>query len=225
MATLSNAVYYLGGKVETTYQAVGIFDGNKTMAVVRYTFAMGENESASEIKIDMDSGNYTKWRNYASGLWRDFLDEKVWLNFYIGTDPNEFDGVATIPESKATGRVLMRRRSGDAVEENLSWNMTLASLDSSLSSNTVLPAKALLLPGVTYYIWIFPTYTSYGCFNWYDNGAGRFKYTIALGGCAGVVYIGNGADMQPYQFYIANGSSWDLYIPYVGNGTSFDVCS
>lgn len=42
---------------------------------------------------------------------------------------------------------------------------------------------------------------------------------------SGVVYIDNGATLEPYLVYIDNGTSWDLYIAYIDNGTDWDTIS
>lgn len=51
-------------------------------------------------------------------------------------------------------------------------------------------------------------------------------YTMyALWEISGVVYIDNGATLEPYLTYIDNGTSWDLYLAYIDNGTNWDVVS
>lgn len=42
---------------------------------------------------------------------------------------------------------------------------------------------------------------------------------------SGVVYIDNGATLEPYLIYIDNGSSWDLYLAYIDNGSSWNIVS
>lgn len=205
MATLSNPVYYKGGADAGDSRLVGIVSSQNR--VVRYTLTLGENEFATHLSIDMDSGNYTGWGDYTSEGWKDVNDETS-LYFYIGTDPNEFANAGYNQVSRATGKVNMVHRSGYGVEENLTWDM-------SLDGDTI------LAPGSTYYLWIYPGYQAYGYFTWYDPGNGRFEYDIELSGSPGFAYIAGVA----YQCYIDNGSGWDLAIPYIDNGSSWEICN
>lgn len=71
-------------------------------------------------------------------------------------------------------------------------------------------------PDATYYLWLFPSTTYWGLFNWTSAVA-----SAEVIGAQGVVYIDNGTGFDAYQVYIDNGESWDLYIPYIDNGTEF----
>ena len=42
---------------------------------------------------------------------------------------------------------------------------------------------------------------------------------------SGVVYIDNGATLEPYLPYIDNGTSWELYLAYVDDGTTWHIIS
>ena len=205
MATLSNPIYFKGGADAGESRLVGIVGGLNR--VVRYTLTLDAYECATHLSIDMDSSNYTQWGDYSSEGWKD-VNGKTSLYFYIGTDPDEFVNAGYDQVSSATGKVTMVYRGGYGVEENLSWNMTLA-------------GDVLLAPGVTYYLWVYPGYKAYGYFTWYDTGTGRFKYDIELSGNPGLVYI-NGEAYMPCIF---NGSGWDLCLPYIGNGSTYDLCS
>lgn len=205
MATLSNPVYYNGGADAGDSRLVGIVSGQNR--VVRYTLTLDADEFATHLSIDMDSGNYTKWGDYASEGWKDVNDETS-LYFYVGTDPEEFANAGSEQVSSATGKVTMVHRAGYGVEENLSWDMTLA-------------GDVMLAPGATYYLWIYPGYSAYGYFTWYDTGNGRFEYDIVLSGSTGLAYI----DGAAYQCYIDNGSGWDLAMPYIDNGSGWDLYS
>ena len=205
MATLSNPIYFKGGDDAGDSRLVGIVA--RLNRVVRYTLTLDAGECATHLSIDMDSGNYTQWGDYTSEGWKDVNDETS-LYFYIGTDPDEFVNAGYDQVSRATGKVTMVYRGGYGIEENLSWNMTLS-------------GDVLLVPGVTYYLWVYPGYTSYGYFTWYDTGAGRFKYDIELSGNPGLAHINGVA----YQSYIGNGTEYELFLPCGGNGSSFDLYS
>ena len=79
----------------------------------------------------------------------------------------------------------------------------------------------LLLPGKTYYLFIFPGHTSFGLWNWNYPG----EISVTLSGAAGIVYIDSGTALESYHCYIDNGSGWDLYIPYIDTGSSWDMYS
>ncbi len=211
MATLSNPVYYRNGVDSGDSRLVGFESG--VNRVVRYNLTIGENESADHISVFMNSNAYLGWGNYDAPYQK--INANATLYFVIGTDPNEFKnaGYGNVPE--ATGKVEMVRASGYGVEENLKYNVRME-------------GDALLIPGSTYYLWIYPGYSNatggnstWGYFTWYDNGAGRFSYTVTLSGSAGLIYVGN----EAYLAYIDNGASWDLYIPYIDNGASWDLIS
>ena len=88
-------------------------------------------------------------------------------------------------------------------------------------------AKIFLLPGVTYYLWVFPNGTAdenYGWYSWYNTD--NNLHTVTLIGGAGVVYIGNAdGTVDMYQFYVGNGNGADLVLPYLGNGSGADLLS
>lgn len=74
----------------------------------------------------------------------------------------------------------------------------------------------VLLPGKTYYLYVFAGSTSGGYF--YNR---EMTLTIVASGGAGIVQIYNGSSWGSYQCYIYNGSSWVLYLPYVYNGSAW----
>ena len=205
MATLSNPVYFIGGADGGDRMWVGVASGYKNH-VVRYTLVLEAGEYATNLTVDFDSGNFTQWGDYASDAWKEVNDE-VSLYFRIGTDPEEFNNAGYDQVSNANGKVRMVRRAGQGVDENLSWDMTLT-------------GDAMLVPGVTYYLWIYPGYERYGYFTWYDTGNGRFEYDIKLSGYPGLAHINGTA----YQCFVDNGSGWDLCVPYVDNGSTWDIC-
>lgn len=204
MATLSNPVYFKGGADAGTSRLVGVESGMNR--VCRYTFVLDAAECATHLEIDMDSANYTQWGNYSSNAWQN-VNGATSLYFYIGTDPDEFKNAGADQVSSATGKVTMVYRGGSGANQNLSWDMALS-------------GDVMLVPGVTYYLWVYPGYRNYGYFTWYDTG-NRFKYDIRLSGYPGLAYI----DGEAYQCYIDNGSSWDLAMPYIDNGSGWDLYS
>lgn len=121
------------------------------------------------------------------------------LRFFIGTDPDS--------HAKADGN---SEYTGELTLDTDGYVVFTGSAD------------ILLLPNVTYYLWVFPATTTYGHYSWQ-----RLNYvsTLETIGAAGLIYIDNGAELEAYQFYIDNGSDWDLHIPHMDNGSGWDMCS
>ena len=117
------------------------------------------------------------------------------LRFYIGTDPNSH--INAWDTSEYDGE-LIRNDDGCFTAE----------------------LSTLLIPGTTYYLFVFPANKVYGMYNWYRYG-NSVGLTMELFGGAGLVYI----DSVAYQCYIDNGSNWDLVMPYIDNGVSWDLYS
>ena len=90
------------------------------------------------------------------------------------------------------------------------------------TTNTIISGSAniLLIPGKTYYLWVFPSEAKYGIY-----GCENAVATLETSGAAGLARIGNGSTYDGYMAYIGNGSSFDMYIPYVGNGSGWDLYS
>lgn len=122
------------------------------------------------------------------------------LRFYISDDPNSHT------KANATyayhGTVAMASASG--------WYKATGSV-----------SDIILLPGKTYYLFIFPAHTSFGL--WYWNYPGEISATLSGG--AGLARIHNGSDWDMYQCHIYNGSGWDLYLPYIYNGSEWELYS
>ena len=57
-----------------------------------------------------------------------------------------------------------------------------------------------------------------------NESASLFKLR-AIWEISGVVYIDNGASLEPYLAYIDNGANWELYIAYVDDGTNWKMIS
>jgi len=94
-------------------------------------------------------------------------------------------------------------------------NLTVDSTNKVISGS----ANVLLLPGKTYYLWVFPSEAKYGIY-----GCDNATATITTSGAGGLVYIDNGSALEGYMVYIDNGSKWDMYIPYLDTGSSWVVC-
>lgn len=116
------------------------------------------------------------------------------LRFYVGPDASSHANAGA--DSEYSGSAVVT--AGDA-----GYTVT-GEADIKLDADT------------TYYLWIFPSTTYWGLFNWTSVAA-----SAEVTGPQGVIYIDNGTGFDAYQVYIDNGESWDLYIPYVDDGTDF----
>lgn len=118
------------------------------------------------------------------------------INWYIGTDADSHKNAGASSESMGS------------VAFNSTY--TVAEVD----------ADVLLLPNTTYYFWLFPSTSSYSC---YEFSRMEDANTLNMSGGAGLVYIDSGSAMETYQVYIDNGSGWDMYLPYIDNGSGWDL--
>lgn len=117
------------------------------------------------------------------------------LRYYIGTDPNSH--INAWNNSEYTGELT---RSTDG------YSFTAES-------------PTLLIPGTTYYLFVFPAVKTYGYYSWYRYG-NPVGLSMGLSGGAGIVYVGNasgGVDM--YQFFTRIGENIYLLLPHIGEGT------
>lgn len=114
------------------------------------------------------------------------------LRYYIGTDPESH--INAWDTSEYTGE-LIRSEDGCFTAE----------------------LSTLLIPGTTYYLFVFPAAKIYGMYDWYIYG-NPVGLTMEFLGGAGIVRVGNasgGADM--YQFFTRIGNEIYLLLPYIGN--------
>lgn len=211
MAVLSNPVYYEAG-ISGASNLVGVSD--KKNRNVRYTLTVDKAESASRLAFVM------KGSSTGSIAWGSGGDNYVYINgalslyFAISTDPDEFAnaGIAEVP--KALGKVTLTETGGYWVEGNVTFNATGE-------------ADFYLLPGQTYYLWIFPGYTNAdggnGVWGWfYWNSA--LSTTVDLSGVAGVVRIDTGLASVIAIPCIDTGAEWKQAIPFVDTGSGFNIC-
>lgn len=85
-------------------------------------------------------------------------------------------------------------------------------------------ANVMLLPGQTYYLWVFPgKVAGPGVYCWYYWTANDSD-SLTTTGSAGLVYIGNGSTFEAYEIWIGNGTAWERYIPYIGDGSQWVLC-
>lgn len=209
MATLSNPVYYKAGDNASDI-LVGV--ASKNNRNVRYTLTMGKAESADHIEFTITESSVS------SIVWGDGSDhreinDKISLYFAISTDPNEYANAGINQVSKALGKVTMSEIRGYWVEDNVVFKAT-----GNGAYN--------LLPGQTYYLWIFPGYTTasggngeWGYFVWGKS----LTTTVSLSGAAGVVQIDTGSAILKAIPYIDDGTEFLRTIPYNEDGTIFSL--
>lgn len=211
MATLSNPVYYDGG-VSGASTVVGI--SNKKSRTVRYTLTVGKNEHASHVSFKIDESDMTSI-GWGSGSNHKEINNKISLYFAISTDPNEYAnaGINEIP--KALGKVTMTEVRGYWVEEDVVFEATGE-------------GDYYLLPGQTYYLWIFPGYTNAtggnGEWGWFYWGV-SLETTVTLSGAAGIVQIDTGSAILKAIPYIDDGTKLRRAVPYNEDGKTFFVAT
>lgn len=80
-------------------------------------------------------------------------------------------------------------------------------------------ANVILLPNTTYYLWIYPTTTTYGYFYLTSNEVA----TLTTSGGAGLVSILSGSSWNDHLVYIYDGAGWALYLPYIYTGSGWEL--
>lgn len=118
------------------------------------------------------------------------------LRFFIGTDP-ESHGNAGI-HSEYTGELVLG-------EDYLTFTGE---------------AEILLIPGATYYLWVFPASEQYGYYGWYSTK----PYTMETDGSASLANIIIGGELQDYGVYLFVDGSWWMCAVYVYDGTRWCPC-
>lgn len=79
----------------------------------------------------------------------------------------------------------------------------------------------ILLPGKTYYLYIFPGFSSHGLYAFnYPN-----EITLTLGGASGLAWIYIAESFVVILLFIYIQGEWKLAIPYVHDGQMWKLCS
>lgn len=214
MATLSNPTFFKGG-VEGGPQLVGYTkassDGSYSNYVVRYTLTLDPNESGDHIYVYMATKGYLEWYNIET---KNKVNKDASLYFKIGTDPVEFANAGYAQRLEATGKVNM-----------------VSTSSSNANYDVEFEADAMLLPGYTYYVWIFPGFAlgaeptgnyTMGQFEWY--GLSYHVHTINLSGAAGLVTIDIGSALVKAIPLIDLGDRLAQAIPYMDSGSDLNIC-
>lgn len=84
----------------------------------------------------------------------------------------------------------------------------------------------MLLPGQTYYLWLFPASNDFGWYYWSDEPGSSVTHEASmesLGGI-GVVYIKGDTDYEPYQIYIYGDNGWEQHMVYGRDDSEWNLC-
>lgn len=206
MATLSNPSYFANGSKEGAVARVGYY--NRINYVVRYDLTLEKGESADYISFTFrDSAHGAIEMGAGVGETADVFVKKQKLFFVISTSPTEFVNAGYFDREKATGQLNM-------------------SLLYDISFKATWEGDVYLYPGVNYYLYVFPGYSSA------DGGDGNFGYwkwgqqldiTLTLSGAAGSVHIDIGSGNVRAILYIDTGTEIKRLIPYMDTGTEISV--
>lgn len=94
---------------------------------------------------------------------------------------------------------------------------------SGSNSKSVMSGEAsiILLPGKTYYLWVFPGSTTY---SWWGLDTAKTRSLTASGG-AGLVSIDTGSEMLQALIYIDDGNELKQAMPHSDDGAAFKLCT
>lgn len=175
MATLSNPVFYNNG-VGGANAVVGF--ESSVNRVVRYTLTLASGESANHINFSIAESdlNHIAW---GDGTSRYLINDSISLYFAVSTDPDKYANAGFDNISSAAGKVAL-----DVVRG------TISAGDASFEAKG--EADFNILSGTTYYLWIFPGYSSGGnnVWGWFSWGK-YLDVTVILSGSAGQISIGD----------------------------------
>ena len=119
------------------------------------------------------------------------------VRFYIGTDPESHANAGA--ESAYTGELIP-------------------------SGNGLMftgQAEVLLLPGQTYYLWVFPGSDTFGYYAW---GRTNYVSTLEAEGAACVAYVRKVGSLYLALMYVVRGGAWWLCAGYVVKNGAWHLC-
>lgn len=119
------------------------------------------------------------------------------LRFYIGTDPDSHADAGK--NSEYTGVFTIEKTKMRFTAE----------------------ADILLIPGQTYYLWLFPAVDTYGWYYWQNASMSSME----TAGSAGLIHLDSGTSVDGFLLCIDNGSDWDTFMPQIDNGSIWDLFS
>ena len=105
---------------------------------------------------------------------------------------------------------------------NMSGYLAIMKTRTDINAYEVTLTDLVLVPGVTYYLWVYPKTDAYAWVNYHKDSS---YWNVTVSGSAGLAYIDSGNGFQPHQCFIDNGTSWKQHIPYIDNGTEWGICS
>lgn len=189
MATLKTTarVFFQNG-ASANSNLVGYISG--VSYVVRYTFSTDDIQAgASSIRVDVPASPTT------SNDWG-LVGSLPTLRFKVTTSATSHVGAGPSTADY------------DGVVSFVSYGGTYY-----LSIPTT---NIVLLPGSTYYLYVFAGSTAGGYF--YNR---QTLIELETSGGAGIVLIYNGKTWDTYQCYIYTGSKWELFLPYIYTGSAW----
>lgn len=86
--------------------------------------------------------------------------------------------------------------------------------------DAVIDADVILLPNTTYYLWLFPSVSTYSYYNISTNSTDD---TLNMTGSAGLVYIKSGSEIKKCQAYVKRGSVWKLLLSHKKKGSTWNL--
>lgn len=203
MATLSNRTFYQNGKTPADSAVVG-FESQRTR-VVRYNLNLDSGEQADRIKVVFadDPGDVGIVLGGPYEYWWDKINQSMSFYFAISTDPDAFANAGYADISSANGKAVFEQTGGEAVEENIKFRVTCE-------------ANISLYPGVQYYFWVFPGFSSLpgGNYTWGWVYWNNVPIDITLSGYAGIGWKKTKDGWKPVVPYYRENGFWKICVPY-----------
>ena len=203
MATLSNRIFYRDGKTPAGSDVVG-FESNRTR-VVRYDLNLESGEQADRIRVVFagDPGDVGIVLGAPYEYWWEKINQNMSFYFAISTDPDAFANAGYEDIDRANGKAVFENTGGYPEEQNLKFKVTC-------------DAKISLYPGVQYYFWVFPGFSSLpgGNYTWGWVYWNNVPIDITLSGSSGIMLVETKNGIKPALVYIRKNGSNKRMVPY-----------
>lgn len=209
MATLSNRIFYQDGKTPADSAVVG-FENQRTR-VVRYDLNLDEGEQGNRITVVFGDGIEL---GAPYEYWWEKINQSMSFYFAISTDPEVFANAGYADISSANGKAIFTQTGGDSAEQNIRFKVKCE-------------ANISLYPGVQYYFWVFPGFSSLpgGNYTWGWVYWSDVPIDVTLSGNSGLAWVKKQDGWKIAVPYVRKDGSWKPAIPYVRKNGEWKIGS
>lgn len=198
MAVLTNRIFYQDGKTPADSAVVGF--ENQRNRVVRYDLNLEEGEQGNRITVVFGDGIEL---GAPYEYWWEKINQSMSFYFAISTDPEAFANAGYANISSANGKAVFTQTGGDSAEQNIRFKVKCE-------------ASVSLYPGIQYYFWVFPGFSSLpgGNYTWGWVYWSDVPIDVTLTGNGGIVLVETTNGTKPALVYVRKDGSNKITAPY-----------